>query len=102
KIRQKVKEWRDNGYKGASRTTKDLFSFWFDVEHEVNDIPFQYYFSQREAIESIIYLYEVSKAYDDLDLLRFDSSGMVSRGMFDETWTRYVIKAATGSGKTKV
>ncbi len=35
-------------------------------------------------------------------MLRFDSSGVVSAGMFAETWNRYVIKMATGSGKTKV
>ena len=102
KIRQKVKEWRESGYKGASQTTKDLFSFWFDVEHEVNGEPFQFYFSQREAIESIIYLYEVAKAHDKFEMMRFDNSGIVSTGMFYESWTRYVIKAATGSGKTKV
>lgn len=34
--------------------------------------------------------------------MRFDSSGAVSVGMFDETWRRFVIKMATGSGKTKV
>lgn len=39
---------------------------------------------------------------DKYDLMRFDSSGAVSTGMFDETWRRFVIKMATGSGKTKV
>jgi type III restriction enzyme len=39
---------------------------------------------------------------DKYDLMRFDSSGAVSAGMFDETWRRFVIKMATGSGKTKV
>ncbi|SMO92497.1 DEAD/DEAH box helicase [Fodinibius sediminis] len=102
KIRKEVQEWRESGYKGASKTTKSLFSFWFDVEHEVDGNKFQYFFSQREAIESIIYLYEIREAHDKYDLMRFDNSGMVSTGMFDETWTRYVIKAATGSGKTKV
>jgi len=102
KIRKRVKEWRENNYKGASQTTKALFAFWFDVEHEVNGEAFQFYFSQREAIESIIYLYEVAEAREKYDMMRFDSSGMVSTGMFDESWTRYVIKAATGSGKTKV
>ena len=34
--------------------------------------------------------------------MRFDSSERVSTGMFDETWTRYVVKMATGAGKTKV
>ncbi len=63
---------------------------------------FQYYFSQQEVVETIIYLYDVAKAKDKYDLLRFDSSGAVSAGMFDESWSRFVIKMATGAGKTKV
>ena len=39
---------------------------------------------------------------DKYDLMRFDSTGAVSTGMFDETWRRFVVKMATGSGKTKV
>ena len=39
---------------------------------------------------------------DKHDLMRFDASGLVSGGMFDETWRRFVVKMATGSGKTKV
>ena len=34
--------------------------------------------------------------------MRFDSSGAVSTGLFDEDWRRFVIKMATGTGKTKV
>ena len=41
-------------------------------------------------------------AKDKYDLMRFDASGVVSASMFDESWRRYVIKRATGSGKTKV
>ena len=63
---------------------------------------FQYYFAQQEAVESIIYLYDVVKVKDKYDLLRFDSSGAVSAGMFDESWLRFVVKMATGTGKTKV
>ena len=103
KIRQAVKEWRDSDYSGASDTTKALLQFWFKPDgHKKNEHVFQYYFAQREAIESIIYLYEVAKARDKFDLMRFDSSGRISTGMFPETWPRYVIKMATGSGKTKV
>ena len=97
KIRKAVKKWRDKNYDGASKTSKALLDFWFNIEHKL-----QYYFAQREAIESIIYLYEVAKARDKYELLKFDSSGRVSTGMFDENWTRYVVKMATGSGKTKV
>jgi type III restriction enzyme len=63
---------------------------------------FQYYFAQREALETIIYLYDVVSVQDKYDLMRFDSSGAVSTGMFDETWRRFVVKMATGTGKTKV
>ena len=77
--------------------------FWFKPDgHKKNDHIFQYYFAQREAIESIIYLYEIARARDKFELMRFDSSGRISTGMFPETWPRYVIKMATGTGKTKV
>lgn len=102
KIRQAVAKWRDNDYEGASNTSKSLMNFWFNQEHFIGQERFCFFFSQREAMESIIYLYEVAKAKDKYELMRFDSSERVSAQMFDETWTRYVIKMATGSGKTKV
>lgn len=102
KIRLAVAKWRDDGYQGASDTSKSLINFWFNQEHLIGQSKFSFFFSQREAIESIIYLYEVAKARDKYELMRFDSSERVSTGMFDETWTRYVVKMATGTGKTKV
>lgn len=106
KIRQAVYEWRKNRYNGASATSKQLLDYWFYRKHAkvVDDEEniFRYYFSQQEAVESVIYLYEVAKARDKFNLMRFDSSERISTGMFDETWTRYVIKMATGTGKTKV
>jgi len=107
KIRTEVKKWRDSGYDGVSKTSKALLHWWFETEHLKEDINgnisnFRYYFAQREAIESIIYLYEVVGVKDKHDLLRFDSSGVVSTGRFPENWRRFVIKMATGSGKTKV
>ena len=65
-------------------------------------VEFQYYFAQREALETIIYLYDVVGVKDKYDMMRFDHSGAVSTGMFDESWRRFVVKMATGSGKTKV
>ncbi len=106
-LRKKVKEWRDISYSGASATSLSLLNWWFKEEHllPTNDgqaYRFEYYFAQREAVETIIYLYEIVQVKDKYDLLRFDSSGAVSGGMFPETWKRFVIKMATGSGKTKV
>lgn len=107
KLRQAVAEWRSAGYEGASGTSKALLGWWFQTEHLIDKADgvqeaWQYYFAQREAIETIIYLYEVAEVKDKYDLMRFDSSGAVSTGMFDEDWLRFVIKMATGSGKTKV
>lgn len=106
-LRRKVKEFRDGGYVGASDTSKSLLNWWFKEHHlqsqtDGTTTQFQYFFAQREALETIIYLYDVVGAKDKFDLMRFDSSGAVSAQMFDETWRRYVIKMATGSGKTKV
>lgn len=63
---------------------------------------FQYYFAQREALETIIYLHDVVGFRDKHDLMRFDSSGEIKAKLFDESWRRVVTKMATGSGKTKV
>jgi type III restriction enzyme len=102
KIRLAVAKWRDENYPGASDTTKSLLNFWFNQEHLIGQKKFSFFFSQREAIESIVYLYEIAKAKDKYELMKFDSSGRISTGMFDENWTRYVVKMATGAGKTKV
>ncbi len=106
-LRKKVKEFRDSGYVGACDTSKSLLNWWFKEPHllphaDGTMAEFQYFFAQREALETIIYLFDVVGAKDKFDLMRFDSSGAVSAGMFDESWRRFVIKMATGSGKTKV
>jgi len=106
-LRRKVKEFRDGGYVGASDTSRSLLNWWFNTPHLLPQADgtmaeFQYYFSQREALETIIYLYDVVGVEDKYDLMRFDGSGAVSASMFDETWRRFVVKMATGAGKTKV
>jgi type III restriction enzyme len=106
-LRRKVREFRDSGYVGARDTSKSLLNWWFKEPHllpraDGTTFDFRYYFAQREAIETIVYLYDLVGAQDKYDLMRFDSSGAVSAGMFEESWRRFVIKMATGSGKTKV
>ena len=82
-LRPKVKEWRDSGYVGATDTSKILLNWWFNTPHLLPQayLPspsaracpaavgggaggeglaeFQYYFAQGEALETIIYLYDV-------------------------------------------
>lgn len=106
-IRREIHAWRASGYSGASVTTRALLHHWFETEHLLENasgtlVPFRYYFAQREAVETAIWLHEVRQARDKFDLLRFDGSGAVSPNMFAEDWPRYVLKLATGAGKTKV
>jgi type III restriction enzyme len=106
-VREGVKAWRDAGYKGASPTSRALLTWWFDTDHlteggDGSQSQFRYYFAQREAVETVIWLHDVRGVRDKFDLLRFDASGAVSANMFDEDWPRYVVKMATGAGKTKV
>ncbi len=107
KLREKVAEWRENNYEGASETSKSLLNWWFKEPHTIyakdgESVSFQYYFAQREAVEIIIWLYDVEKVESKYDLIKFDKLGRVSPNMFSEDWLRFVIKMATGSGKTKV
>lgn len=106
-LRKQVKSWRDSGYAKATETSRSLLNWWFKTRHllpqsDGSMIEFQYFFAQREALETIIYLYDVIGIKDKFDLMRFDHSGAVSASMFDETWRRLVVKMATGAGKTKV
>ena len=106
KLRQAVYNWRKKGYPKASPTSQALLNWWFKEKHfvqsKVGRKEFCYYFAQREAVETVIYLHDVENIQSHHELLKFDSSGAVSLNMFQEDWRRYVIKMATGSGKTKV
>lgn len=106
-LRRKVREFRDSGYVGASATSVALLNWWFVEPHLLEKadgsmFEFAYYFAQREALETIVYLHDMVGVRDKHDLMRFDTSGEVRAKLFDETWRRFVIKMATGSGKTKV
>jgi len=105
-LRQKIFEWRNNGYPDVSDTSKTLLNWWFKTPHPIPHADgtignFEYYFAQRESVETVIYLHEFVKVKDKHDLLRFDTRGVVPPKLIEETWRRYVVKMATGSGKTK-
>jgi len=106
-LRKQVKIWRDNNYQGASKTSKALLTWWFKEDHIIyntdgSSYNFRYYFAQREALETIIWLYDVAHVKDKYDLIRYNSTGVLSPQMFTEEWLRFVTKMATGAGKTKV
>ena len=106
-LRRLVAEFRRSNYVEAAATSRHLLKWWFHMPHLIENadgstFKFRYYFSQREAIETLVYLADVAKVQDRYDLLSFDRSGAVSANMFEETWRRLVFKMATGAGKTKV
>ncbi len=102
-IRKAVKEWRQAKYKGASDTTKTLFNYWFSADHRTpGGGYFQFYYSQREALETLAWLYEIEKVRRHRDLVeRFAKVPGIHVLQYDD-FARYAIKMATGSGKTKV
>src|SRR5687768_11014481 len=59
RIRQAVDEWRQNDYTGISGTSLRLIQYWFEEDHHQKTGAFRYYYCQREAVETLIYLYEV-------------------------------------------
>lgn len=110
-LRAEVKGWRDNYYYGASDTSRQLLNHWFGRSHRMltggNEIEFCYYFCQREAIETLIYLKEVRRT-ERLSQLIAEFGGTQAEaaalGITEEedALCRYAFKMATGSGKTKV
>lgn len=103
-LREAVKAWRAGGYKGTTETTKTLLSFWFKNDHRLSSgRPFIYHSSQREAIETLVFVWEYEKARTRKSLLERYAESLkdVRLPPYDE-FARYCIKMATGSGKTKV
>lgn len=86
-LRDEVRVWRKDGYQGTALVTRRLLEWWFERDEERCAIGRRFFFCQQEAVETVIYLYEVQgrrKMPETGDLLR------------------YALKLATGTGKTVV
>lgn len=72
KIREAIDAWRLDGYPGASEVTRRLFEYWFEEDHEIEgfDSPLRYHFCQREAVETFVWLVEVSGKRDAQALIQ--------------------------------
>jgi type III restriction enzyme len=103
-IRKAVAEWRSDRYKGASSTSRLLLNYWFGTDHRLaNGSRFAYYAAQREAIETLVYLYEVAKTRRHRELLEKFAPNVPGIHILQyDDYARYCVKMATGSGKTKV
>lgn len=87
RLRDEVRVWREAGYSETSMVTRRCLEWWFEREEERLNQAKRFFFCQQEAIETLIYLYEVQrqrKMPETGDLLR------------------YALKLATGTGKTLV
>ncbi len=111
-LRSHVKQWRETDYPGASDTTRELLHHWFGRDHLIEAgggqrVPFRYYFCQREAMETMIYLHEV-RSIRSLTPLMAEFAGPSAETAAlgvnpdDDRWAKYAFKLATGAGKTKV
>lgn len=107
-IKEAVRAWVADGYKGATATSKTLLNYWFRADHRLpNGQKFAYHYFQREAVETLIYLYEVAGARRHKTMLETYATAAMQMGgqlrllQYDD-FPRYCVKMATGSGKTKV
>lgn len=111
-LRAAVRDFRDSHYSGVSETSRELLNYWFETDHAVVgpdgvSVPFRYYFCQREAIETLIYLYE-NRRIRTLSSLTGEFLGAdAERAALgidpaEDQWAKYAFKVATGAGKTKI
>ncbi|MEN2993684.1 MAG: DEAD/DEAH box helicase family protein [Bacteroidia bacterium] len=121
-LRHAVKTWRQQGYPDTTATTRALLRHWFEAAphrlEKKGEITYFYYnWAQREAIETIIYLYEVFPKQQGLahpaglpELIRYfypqnaaDKDALIlGLPPEEKLYPRYCTKIATGAGKTKI
>jgi type III restriction enzyme len=94
KVRAKVADWRNSGYQGLTKTSRDLLAYWRDETRE-NKL----FFCQIEALETLMFINEVAERSGDSWIINElkKSSTDANPGLY-----RMAFKMATGSGKTVV
>ena len=90
-IRQRVAQWRADGWPVTTAVTQELLLHWWDADR-VSGRQYPFYFCQLEAIETLIWYTEAQPEY------RQGISVQGDGGPFE----RLCNKMATGSGKTTV
>ncbi|MBA3342172.1 MAG: DEAD/DEAH box helicase family protein, partial [Gemmatimonadaceae bacterium] len=97
RLRDAVGRWRDDGYPGVTRTTRELLDLW-----RRRDRQQRLFFAQVEAAETIVFIREARADYlQGIEIPR-DEPAAEFRAPDFAAWTRYACKMATGSGKTTV
>lgn len=93
-IRERVGEWRQQGYPGVTRTTLELLRYWARDGRQG-----RLFFCQREAAETVLFLTEARADFlQGVTVPRDDPAGDGQAAGF----RRMACKMATGAGKTTV
>lgn len=94
KVRAKINEWRNGGYSGITKASRDLLAYWKDETRE-NKL----FFCQIEALETLMYINEVAEKSGDSGIINElkKANADANPGLY-----RLAFKMATGSGKTVV
>lgn len=96
-IRERVKEWRAQGWPGVTRTTLELLNYWRREGRR-----HRLFFAQIEAAEAIIFLTEVRADFLQGIEIPLDEPSDERKAEGYRTFRRYACKMATGTGKTTV
>jgi hypothetical protein len=102
-IREAVKEWCAKGYPGITPTSKTLLNFWFHTDHRLRgNVPFAFNRAQQEAIETLVYLWEIARIRRVSQLIESYCVRQDLKLLQHDDFARLGVKMATGSGKTFV
>jgi type III restriction enzyme len=96
-LRQRVQEWRDRDYSGATKVTRELIEYW---REEGRAQPL--FYAQLEAAETAIFLVEGPMDLKQGIVVPTDEPGRAAKEAGYRAFPRYALKMATGTGKTTV
>ena len=97
RLRDRIAEWREAGYPGATDRTRQLLEYWSGDSAFIR--PF---FCQREAVETVIWLAEAGEIADRSDWSGIVGTLEIANHRWNDDIPRMALKMATGSGKTVV
>lgn len=96
-IRERIKDWREKGRPGITRTTRELLDYW----NRENRHP-RLFFTQIESVETIIFLNEARQDFLQGIQVPSDEPSDERKAEGYRAFRRLCCKMATGSGKTTV
>lgn len=96
-LRQRVQEWRQRDYQGATRVTRELLALWRSPDRKQ-----RLFYAQLEAAETVLFLTEGPADLKQGIKVPLDEPGADAKAQGYKAFTRYALKMATGTGKTTV